>query len=434
MTTEQDDRAKVRQSDGTTPSDADDGATAGAARFPDSDPDAAPGTTAAPRTSTESDSETDGEAGAEPTDGAAAGAEPTADDGTDLEADPETASDEPRHQIWDDEDDEDEARRRGPKFGGRPLTIALSVVALLYALLALWRLLGSGMFGLDGGGLGAAVLALTPHVAAAGVVLAAVIAIARRWAPALVVLVLAAALGLLVVPRIFGDAAPNAAGRLVRVLSVNMYFGSADAKAVVKMATRNRVDVLVLQEVDAKSWNALQKAGLADVLPNEVTKPAPDGAGSAIASRLKLGPLNLVKGTTYNQVSAKASGPVGAGFQIVSVHAMAPTTDSDAWVRDMQGLPGGYRKEPIRILAGDFNATLDHTQFRKLVGKGYADAADETGNALSGTWPVHDSAPSMPIDHVVVDSRVAVRDFQLLDVPGSDHRAVLARLQMPAAS
>lgn len=350
---------------------------------------------------------------------------------SDLDEQSTSDLDEPSSGVWDD--DQDEPRRRKPKFGGRPLTIALSVVALVYALMALWRLLGSGMFGLDGGSLGAAVLALTPHVAAGGVVLAAVIALARRWAPALVVLVLAAALGLLVVPRIFGGAAPNAAGRVVRVLSVNMYFSSADAKSVVKLVNRNSVDVLVLQEVDAKAWKALRKAGLADRLRYSVAKPAADGAGSAIASRFKLSKLNLVKGTTYQQVSAEARGPLGNGFQIVSVHSMAPTTDSDAWVRDMQALPGAYRKQPIRILAGDFNATLDHTQFRKLVGKGYADAADETGSALTGTWPVHDDAPSMPIDHVVVDSRVAVRAFDLFDVPGSDHKAVLTRVQLPSS-
>ena len=39
-----------------------------------------------------------------------------------------------------------------------------------------------------------------------------------------------------------------------------------------------------------------------------------------------------------------------------------------------------------RVLAGDFNATLDHAAFRAVLRLGYADAAQQTGNALTPTW------------------------------------------------
>jgi endonuclease/exonuclease/phosphatase family metal-dependent hydrolase len=35
------------------------------------------------------------------------------------------------------------------------------------------------------------------------------------------------------------------------------------------------------------------------------------------------------------------------------------------------------------------------------------------------------------IDHVVVDNRAAVRDYRVFDVPGSDHHAVFAEVQLP---
>ena len=34
----------------------------------------------------------------------------------------------------------------------------------------------------------------------------------------------------------------------------------------------------------------------------------------------------------------------------------------------------------MRILAGDFNATLDHAELRRLIGRGYHDAAEQAGH------------------------------------------------------
>ena len=63
----------------------------------------------------------------------------------------------------------------------------------------------------------------------------------------------------------------------------------------------------------------------------------------------------------------------------------------------------------MRILAGDFNATLDHRELRRLVGTGYEDAAAEAGAGLRGTWP--DRGPFLPvftIHHVLADARCGV--------------------------
>ncbi|MGT2424931.1 endonuclease/exonuclease/phosphatase family protein [Amnibacterium kyonggiense] len=87
------------------------------------------------------------------------------------------------------------------------------------------------------------------------------------------------------------------------------------------------------------------------------------------------------------------------------------------------------------LIAGDFNATIDH-----LDGLGPAqgrlrdcrDAALATGNAAVGTWPT--SVPALmgtPIDHVLATPNWRFTGFRVLaddDAAGSDHRPVLARL------
>jgi endonuclease/exonuclease/phosphatase family metal-dependent hydrolase len=87
-----------------------------------------------------------------------------------------------------------------------------------------------------------------------------------------------------------------------------------------------------------------------------------------------------------------------------------------------------------RILAGDFNATLDHAQFRQLLRRGYADAASQAGHGLSFTWgPWPERGPALlAIDHVLTDRHCAVVTTSAHLLAGSDHRALYAELRLPA--
>lgn len=99
-----------------------------------------------------------------------------------------------------------------------------------------------------------------------------------------------------------------------------------------------------------------------------------------------------------------------------------------AWRRELCGLPGPSAGRVPRLLVGDFNATLDHREIRRLLTRGFYDAADATGDGLSATWPVGRSLPMITIDHVLVPREVRVRRVRVYDVPGSDHRAIIAEL------
>ena len=85
------------------------------------------------------------------------------------------------------------------------------------------------------------------------------------------------------------------------------------------------------------------------------------------------------------------------------------------------------------FLAGDFNATLDHPVLSSRCG--FVSVTEATGAAGWGTWPR--SVPALlgtPIDHVFVDpARWNPVHTWIVDVVGSDHRAVVARLaEVPA--
>ncbi|NUR90515.1 MAG: endonuclease/exonuclease/phosphatase family protein, partial [Nonomuraea sp.] len=85
-----------------------------------------------------------------------------------------------------------------------------------------------------------------------------------------------------------------------------------------------------------------------------------------------------------------------------------------------------------RVRAGDGNATLDHLPVRDLLASGYRDAADAMGRGLSPTWPQYGWGQlGVAIDHVLADRRMGVRDFRVLPLARTDHRAVFAELRLP---
>jgi endonuclease/exonuclease/phosphatase (EEP) superfamily protein YafD len=83
---------------------------------------------------------------------------------------------------------------------------------------------------------------------------------------------------------------------------------------------------------------------------------------------------------------------------------------------------------PVAV-AGDFNATTDHAQFRALLDPGYRDAADEAGAGYLPTYP-NDRwyGPVIGIDHVLIRGGLSATSAATLDLPGSDHRALLVGL------
>jgi endonuclease/exonuclease/phosphatase (EEP) superfamily protein YafD len=104
-----------------------------------------------------------------------------------------------------------------------------------------------------------------------------------------------------------------------------------------------------------------------------------------------------------------------------------------SWTSDLAALPA-TAQDVLRVLAGDFNATFDHAALRAVLRLGYVDAARVTGQGRAWTWrPLRLPLPRLVLDHVLVDPRITVASVELVPVSGSDHRAVVAELVLPAA-
>ena len=308
-----------------------------------------------------------------------------------------------------------------------------SLIAWLLVLpVAGWVVLRA--FGLEEGWPLVPLVAYTPLAIAGAVVVAIVALLLRRRAPALVAAVLAVTLAAFVAPRALGGPsdAEGGDGPRLRVLTANLYQQPRAARSIVDVVRRERPDVLSLQEVTPEVAAALEDAGLRRLLPERVQDIRARGFGTALYARVPLSRGHTRRGGNWSAARVELRG--AAPTEVLAVHPMAPLNERwlDEWRADLRRLPPATPRGAVRILAGDLNATLDHAELRRVIDQGYEDAADEVGHGLRATWPSNRRfPPPVTIDHVLADERCGVRDVRVIDVPGSDHRAVLAELELP---
>ena len=278
-------------------------------------------------------------------------------------------------------------------------------------------------------------VALTPQVASAAPWAAIALRLARRPRAALAASAAAAALSLTVRSRRRPRPQPEVSGPVLRVLTVNMYFGQGDAEVLVDRVRQLRADVLFLQELTESAVLRLKLAGLDDLMPYTQHELRGGSRGSGIYSRFPLGEGLLMPATQMAQPTALLKLPGAEPVELVCVHPVAPgLPDSGGpvrWREELALLPAPSDRP--RVLAGDFNASLDHATFRDVLRLGYHDAAQEAGGALTPTWGLPGRRSALfTLDHVLVDQSCAVRSYSVHPVPLSDHRAVFAEIQLPA--
>lgn len=299
---------------------------------------------------------------------------------------------------------------------------------------ALWALVR--VAGLDVGYPVAPAMAFTPWVALLAWVPVVVALLLRRWALAVVAVLVMAGLAAAVVPRAMGgpDPAEDPRGPRLVVMSLNMEYGGADAERLLEVARRHRVDVLSLQELTPEAVTRLEAAGAWSMFPSQVLVDENGAGGSGVVARR---PLEFVENdpTGAEQPEVAFRVPGAGRVHVKAVHPWPPVSADGArkWKEALGRLPGPGASGAPRILAGDFNATLDHHAFREVLDLGFVDAADAAGAGLGATWPVGRRVPGIAIDHVVVPRSVKVERFEVETIPGTDHRAVIAWLVLPRA-
>lgn len=286
--------------------------------------------------------------------------------------------------------------------------------------------------GLESGPLLVPLVSFTPYFAVAALIMLGVVVVTRNRSAIVVMLAVCVCLAWCVLPR--AVASPGSVeGRPLRVLTANLNGGRGDAQVIVDLVRRLNVDVLSLQELTWSARDRLKAAGLEGLMPYQVSKPETWGpVGSGVYARHPLRErIGVFQPVGHHMPVVEVELPGGQAVEVVVVHPVAPVPRTvPEWEAGVSTLPPAPASGAPRILAGDFNATLDHAVFRRLLDTGYTDAAAATGQGLVPTWPMRRLPPLVAIDHVLTDGRAGAVGVQIHDVPGSDHRALFADLRV----
>jgi endonuclease/exonuclease/phosphatase (EEP) superfamily protein YafD len=233
----------------------------------------------------------------------------------------------------------------------------------------------------------------------------------------------------------------------VTVLSWNTLGGATGARAVADLAIESGADVIALpetrEETGAEIAVMMRDAGR----PMWVRTVAFDDVAAARSTTILISAaygeyrLDESRGTTSVLPTVIMEPADGVGPVIMAVHPVSPIPEQmDNWRDDLAWL-GQRCDEGNVIIAGDFNATLDHmgryggepTERDQVTDLGECvDAARASGNGAVGTWPT--DLPALlgtPIDHIMATPGWAVTGFRVVedrDGAGSDHRPVIAQL------
>ncbi len=210
------------------------------------------------------------------------------------------------------------------------------------------------------------------------------------------------------------------------VLSANVLWHNRAYGRLLSIIAAQKPDIVVTLEF-TPAW----RKGLASLdarYPYRLLAPRPDPYGIGVWSRYPLhGSAIALESATA--VDALVSTPQGT-LRLLALHLRSPTNPRKAAERDRQyqDLQLMTRREKLPLVAiGDFNTTPYSPYFEDwLAGSGL----DDVRAGLDITWPTFLPILGIPIDHCVVNSKVAGASFERLAAFGSDHYPILCRVSL----
>ena len=240
-----------------------------------------------------------------------------------------------------------------------------------------------------------------------------------------------------------GSELPARAATDLTVVAWNTLGDAPGPDTIATLAIDSDADIVALPETTEATAKAVAErmttAGLPMVSHTVAHGRISPSRSTSVLISTTLGGYHLdeAAGSTSTLPSLVMVPDSGAGPTIVAAHPVAPLpSELQNWNSDLRWLAGACTSRNV-ILAGDFNATLDHlsglgTAPGTIVGA-CTDAALRAHSAAVGTWPT--SVPALlgtPIDHVMTTKNwkvVAMRVIENLDAAGSDHRPIVVRLR-----
>ncbi len=215
----------------------------------------------------------------------------------------------------------------------------------------------------------------------------------------------------------------------ITVVTSNVFLGNPDVTDLGRELLELDTDVIVIQELTPWQVRLFAAAGLMGEYPYQILMPQRDATGSGMMSRLPFVDAGF-RDIGGSMMPVATVDDHGVLVDVIGVHIQAPVFDSArrAWADQLRALADmvAGAQRPL-ILAGDFNATLQHDNLRAIDRAGSYDALLKRGMGWVSTWPRGRLYPPiLRLDHIFATDDTAAVDAGVGTGTGSDHRPIWA--------
>jgi len=263
-----------------------------------------------------------------------------------------------------------------------------------------------------------------------------------RWRWTAVCALVFLCLNLFEIAPLYVSPGDKATSHNLRLLLANVHWGNLQRDAFYEMIETESPDVIALLEYSQK-WHDDLVPFLKEY-PHHIVWTLQDSFGIALYSRL---PLQQAEVKTFGDAgvpSITASIEVGGrSLQLIATHPVPPMSSRWFYLRNQQlDLIAEFIREtdvPV-ILMGDLNCTPYSPIYKSLMRQTKLKST-RNGFGLNTTWPetaggvVRKSMAiilQIPIDHILIDRQIQVKDCRRGPAIGSDHRPLLTDLRVHA--
>jgi len=225
-------------------------------------------------------------------------------------------------------------------------------------------------------------------------------------------------------------ASDGGTGPALRIAHMNVLQPNARHAEVVRSALASDADVICVQEVSPE-WARALITGLGGSYPYQHIEPRTNCYGIALFSREPFTSVRtlVVQGSPFVEAIVRVG---ERSIRVLAVHASSPISYAHFQRRNAQlaALASNVAaNDTPTVVVGDLNTVhWDQAYARFCTRSGLRPLA----GAELRSWPSVGPVALIPIDHVLVSRDLAFIALKTFKLPGSDHRGLLAELQLKA--
>lgn len=250
----------------------------------------------------------------------------------------------------------------------------------------------------------------------------------RRRLAAVISALFAAVQLLLLLPLYLSVETAHQSAATAKLMYANIFRANTRFDAVLNTIRTENPDILVVAELTPVWVKALE--ALAIEYPHRILMASPGAFGIGVYSKAPLTQLSSPLTTPPYPTVVAVSAVAGFELTVIATHVLPPVRGPLFAVRNEQLKALGEesrRHLRHRLLIGDLNTTPWSPYFRSLERESGLENG-RRGHGLAASWPAGLTPWGIPIDHLLVSPDLAVNDLRAVEIPGSDHRAIVASI------